>query len=427
MTLEKGIVKTPKSVYGNRSMQIPIKTLQSNTEMTCDACSSTDIVETLDGYTCRDCGIVLEIQKLEYHRPYNEDIIQHAVIGTTQIGTKRERMRLPISARLEKLNKLHSIKENKETILNKARIEISRTFTALNLPETQKETVFQRFQRFRNALSPGTKYRSVEKLVPITIYYSFKTQNMSINESELLEVSKITKREFNAFKLRIQSFEPQYAARKRKDYIIQKILEVSEHFDLGMPFYYQSKKILYKLWETLKCTTDDVVAGVVSSISVLCSFSGKINVNAICKRLGIKMSTIQSQVKRKIMVRANGAEFVSLVKSADLLRTVMEKWGLVELEQVQEDKTEEVMEAPEIIFVEFGNAEPVFNSHEDIEYYCYVIKDIQGNPVIISTTITNSVKALTEITQRRAEKQEYHGDILLEFECFHIKGPPLIV
>ena len=35
-------------------------------ELVCDVCGSIDIVKEREGYICRDCGIVLEIQKLEY-------------------------------------------------------------------------------------------------------------------------------------------------------------------------------------------------------------------------------------------------------------------------------------------------------------------------------------------------------------------------
>ncbi|MFX0144094.1 MAG: hypothetical protein ACFE9C_08450, partial [Candidatus Hodarchaeota archaeon] len=58
----------------------------------CDMCGSADIIDTSGGYVCRECGIVLEIQKLQYYRPYNEERIQYAKgAGKTQIGTNRER------------------------------------------------------------------------------------------------------------------------------------------------------------------------------------------------------------------------------------------------------------------------------------------------------------------------------------------------
>jgi len=415
---------------------------QKNTDLTCDVCSSNDIIETIEGYVCRDCGIVLEIQKLEYYRPYNDDIIQYAVLGTTQIGSKRERLSAPKSNRLEKLNKLQSIKENKENVLHKARIEISRIFNCLELPESKKEFVFTKFKKFRDALSPGTKYRSPEKLVPLVIYFSFKAQNISINEAELLGYSKITKKEYNAFKLQINNFEPKYHERNRKDYIIQKIMELTEHFDLGMPFYYQSKKILYRLWESIKCTKDDVVAGLVSSISILCSYRDKVNVNSLCKRLGIKMSTIQSQVKRRIFERLRIGGFVSLVKSSDLLKKIISRMGLIEIEEPSvavpacvSQATSNPIEidtilASEIIQIDLGNAVNIFNGLDDIDYYIYALRDEEGFPLYVSLKLFNSsenysFQGLTEIIEK--ENLSISDDKLFELEFLRLysgKGPP---
>jgi hypothetical protein len=97
----------------------------------CDICGSCDIVETREGYTCRDCGIVLEVQKLEYHRPYDADIIQYAVLGKTQMGYKSERIRAKNSVRLEGLNRLDSHRTSEENIETSARIAIKSILTNL--------------------------------------------------------------------------------------------------------------------------------------------------------------------------------------------------------------------------------------------------------------------------------------------------------
>ena len=48
---------------------VKIDSLVMNSELIsseqCDVCDSIDIIETSEGYTCRDCGIVLEVQKLD--------------------------------------------------------------------------------------------------------------------------------------------------------------------------------------------------------------------------------------------------------------------------------------------------------------------------------------------------------------------------
>ncbi len=322
------------------------KSSQIFTELSCDVCKSVDILETKEGYVCKNCGIVLELQKLEYHNPYNYDSVQYAKLGTTQIGFIRERLQNERSVQLEKLNKLQSIKSNKEAVLEEAKIEINRIFTGLNLPVSLKGMVFKNFKKIRAALKPGTKYRTPDKLVPLTIYLVFKFQNVSINEAELLEISKILKKDFNAFKLQILHIFPQYQVRNRKKYILQKLTEISEHFQLGMTFYFQCKKILYKLWDNIKNTKDDVIAGLIASISILCSYEDKnVSVSSICNKLGIKMSTIQSQVKRRIFNEFKISGFTTLIKSADLLKQVMEKKGLLEAnstlwEKKINDKTE---------------------------------------------------------------------------------------
>ncbi|GAH03036.1 unnamed protein product, partial [marine sediment metagenome] len=158
----------------------------------------------------------------------------------------------------------------------------------------------------------GSKYGNVEKLVAIILYFRFRLDSISITMTDFFNGTELTRKEFNDFFTQVRVYFPEYVERDRKNYISQRILEISEHFELGMPFYHLSKKILHKLWEVVKGTTDDVLAGLVCSISGLCAFKGKISVNTICRRLGIRMSTIQVQVKRKILKHFKVDGFVLL-------------------------------------------------------------------------------------------------------------------
>jgi transcription initiation factor TFIIIB Brf1 subunit/transcription initiation factor TFIIB len=402
------------------------------TELTCDICGSTDIIETKEGYVCRTCGLVLEIQKLKYNRPYNRDIIQYAALGTTQIGSILERIQNVNSVGLIKLNKLQSIKSNKEIVLEKAKIEISRIFSSLGLPEAFKDIVFKKFKKIRSALKPGTKYRSPDKLVPLSIYFCLKFQNISIIEAELLEVSKISKKDFNAFKLQIYIFFPQYKERNRKEYILQKILEISEDLHLGMVFYYQSKKLLYKLWESIKNTKDDVIAGLVASISVLCGFKEKVSVSSICDKLGIKMSTIQSQVKKRIFERFQISGFVSLVKSSEILKKIIEKMGIIKKEKFLvniDNESSEIIH--NIVSVNLGNVIQVFNHYNNIDYYFYVLKDNNGYPLLVSLKLYNpSITFENQHIGNSINRNDLNNweDKLLEIEFLKFnagKDPPL--
>jgi hypothetical protein len=245
-----------------------------------------------------------------------------------------------------------------------------------------------------------------------------KFRNISIKESELLEVSNISKKDFSAFKLQILEFFPQYKTRDRKEYIFQRILEITEHYQLGMEFFYQSKKILNKLWESIKNTKDDVIAALVCSISALCSYRESITVNAICMRLGIKMSTVQAQVKRRIFERFRVSGFVSLVKSSDILKKVMEKLGLVDRDTEEESH---------IVEVKLGSAVQIFNSAKNFEFYLFAVKDNTGLPIAISLQLFghNKNQSPAEAGDRRIQGVVKSLD--MEIALFHTgKGPPLI-
>ncbi len=328
-------------------------------DLTCDACGSCDIVETKEGYVCRSCGIVLKSQRLQFNRTYNHKTEQHTWLSSSQIIYSYGRFSFSNTFNLKKLNQIYSNKRHQEKIFLQGRIEISRIFYCLNLPGTLKKFAIDKFKKIYKALHPGTKYRSVEKLAPISIFYTLKLHNFSIRESELLEISKISKKEFNEFKLQISTCLPNYSKRNREDYIVQRILGIAEEFNLGMEFYFKSKIILTKLWDDIKNTKDSVIAGLVCSITVLCSYRNLITVNQICEWLGIKMSTIQAQVKKKIFEKFSISGFVSLVKSSCALKKIMLKLKLID---------------PEIIQIKLGNVRLISNYFYSYEYYMFIFK-----------------------------------------------------
>ena len=124
----------------------------------CDICGSNDIVETQEGFTCRACGIVLEVQKLEYHRPYDPDVVQHAVLGKTQIGFKSERRKFQHSAKLEGLSRIDASRSTEENVVIRAKVEIKRILTALGFSLKNFDVILSKFKENRAKLGKGTKY-----------------------------------------------------------------------------------------------------------------------------------------------------------------------------------------------------------------------------------------------------------------------------
>ncbi|NVM34302.1 MAG: hypothetical protein HWN81_01825 [Candidatus Lokiarchaeota archaeon] len=343
-------------------------------------------------------------------------------MGKTQIGTRRERMVSPLSIRLQRISKYNSIISSEKAIFEKARIEIARIFNYLDLNgyDAIKEMVLDKFKKIRAKIRSGSKYRNIEKLVSITIYFCLKLRNVSINPFELIEISKISKKDFNDFILQLQRFLPEYGERNRQEYILQRILEISEHFELGMPFYFLSKKILYRLWNGIKNTTDNVVAGLVSSIAILCTHSEKVSISAVCTRLGIKMSTIQSQVKRKVFGRYKVDGFTTLIKSSHLLVKIMEKLGILDVQQPVEVEVSEVIEYNEHVEIVLGNATKIFHNHK--EYYFFAVRGKYAIPLVITLQVNEDPLKILSKT-----RSKYQYNTLMKFKIhryYREKDPP---
>ncbi|MFW9989890.1 MAG: hypothetical protein ACFFC3_14660 [Candidatus Odinarchaeota archaeon] len=397
--------------------------------LTCDICGSDNITETREGYVCEDCGIVLELQKLQYHRPYSEDLIQYARgSGRTKIGTKQEIRFSPNSATLIRLNKQNTFIHNDKAMIDNIRIEISRLFAALNLSNYTdvKEMVLNKFKKVFPKLDPRTKYRNVEKLVSVLSFFCLKLKNIPINSHELIEHAKIEKKEFNDFMLQIKLFLPEYNSRNRQNYILQRFFEISEHFGLGMPFYFLCKKILFKLWKGIKNTTDNVVAGVVCSIGVLCTRKDKVTVSSICNHLGIRMSTVQSQVKKNIFERFRVEGFTSLIKSSDTLIEIMIKLGLLEGHKSKSEMSQEAQEgivSNKRVDLILGNAKAIFNIHNNISDYLFAMRGINSAPLMLTCNTYENPLCYNNNTEVNT-----HYEPFMNFKIYHYykqKDPPV--
>ncbi len=408
--------------------------VSNNEDFCCDACGSKNMKDHELGKVCNDCGIVLEHVVLQYNRPYEEEVLQHSVLAGTTIGTQKERRKFTNSIHLNKLNKIHSIQETEKAVNTKARKEIKRIFGHLHLPASKMEIVFSSFKDLRSKLQSGTKYRSPQKLVPISIFMTMKLNTISINEEELLDVSNITKKEFNSFKLQLSKFIPHYAMRNRKQYILQKIMEIREHFGLDMHFFYTAKSIMYKLWNSISCTKDDVIAGLACSITSLCCYQERedVSVNGICRTLGIMMSTIQSQLKTKIIEKYKIPNFVSLVKSTDILRKILVALKIIEddvdnpLARKEDLAARTIVDNDLVQITLTGEGTSIFPRDEEDEYYHFAIKDVNDHPVFIEIK-TKLGRMLERFNKRKKSYKRTQGPLFVfnKYRYYRDKGPPL--
>lgn len=300
--------------------------------MSCELCYSSDFAESKLGLVCRVCGAVIEQKQLKYNTPYNESAVHHAPLtAKTQIGTVFERINAPNSTKLRALVKANKRYNNLDHQVEIGRVEIARIFHTLQLPHRLKREVFLMYCETRNRLTPGTKYRSPATLAAVVVYIMMKLRKISIDQNKILEVCNLSRKDFNEFKLKIYPLFKDYAKRDRKAYVSQKILQLSEQFKLGMRFYFQSRKLLDGLWEQIKNTSDEVVAGLIASLTLLTQGSDEVTVSAICKKLGIMPSTIHSQVRKHLVNKYEMKGYKSLIKSRELIKDILLKLELIEV------------------------------------------------------------------------------------------------
>jgi hypothetical protein len=395
-----------------------------HSNLRCDLCDSDDIAETVEGYVCKACGVVQTIQKLQYNRPYKADVVQYARrLGNTQIGNKRERILSPNSRTLKRMSQYNKITDNDKIVSVKARREISRILGVLGLGEYEalKERALVNFNEVRACFSPGSKYRNIEKLVAIILYFRFKLDNVSVPLTEIFDNSELTKKEFNTFYLQVRAHIPNYLARDRQKYISQKLLEITNFFRLDMSFYFLSKKVLYRFWDGIKNTTDNVIAGLCASITALCDYKEEVKINSICDLLDIRMSTIQLQVRKKIFEQFKLSGFSTLVRSADLLKKFLVKIGLVR------DKEPEInLDSKEkddgIIQIQLGKASQVYNPLND--HYLFESFADNGNIGYTYIEVYNHVDSIFKNTRKLRSNNMWFE--LTHQEFFPTKGPPVL-
>jgi len=283
----------------------------------------------------------------------------------------------------------------------------------------------KKFKEIHPKLLVGSKYKNPEKLSAILIYMVLKLENIAIKRKNILSNSSLSKEEFNSFFFQVRKLLPEYTKRNRQNYITQKLMAITEHFGLEMSFYFLSKKILYKLWESIKNTTDDVIAGLVTSITALCDYKDEVKISSICDLLNIKMSTIQFQVKKRIFERFKVPGFISLVRSSELLKGFMRKVGLLEGEELNVKVV--LQENQEnIINIQLGNAKRIFNPLNDH----YLIGSSSDNGTITLAYLEVYSKDFnnesnSRLKRKKRKKANVWFDLTLG-EYFPNKGPPIV-
>jgi len=265
----------------------------------CYHCNSINISEISYGYVCRTCGTVQERMKIESETSVENTQFQTPVTSKTTIGNEGERKRAKNSGKIHNLSKLNSIKQYKDNIMEIAFIRAKTVIEKLGRSTKDASIIIRKFREIRPYIRPKSKFRNPEKCIPCIIYFCYKEANIVIDGETLLEVSEISKLEFNEFRKQMELFWPGYKTRNHKKYILTRIGGIIGYENL----YYQSKKILDKFWEIIKDAKDDVIAGLVIGIAITLSKCEKLTLFSLSTSLNITQSSLQKSIQSKLFDR----------------------------------------------------------------------------------------------------------------------------
>jgi len=104
--------------------------------------------------------------------------------------------------------------------------EVSRILTVIGMDECHIEPIIDKTVIIHSALRPGLKYRNIEMLVPVVIYFYCRFEHIDLDEKKLLLNSMIAKDDYICFIGQIVSFLPVYNERKLEQSIVETNIEI---------------------------------------------------------------------------------------------------------------------------------------------------------------------------------------------------------
>ncbi|TFF94133.1 MAG: hypothetical protein EU544_04890 [Promethearchaeota archaeon] len=346
--------------------------LGTDLPMICEECKSDHILQTEQGYVCANCGLVLDTQRMEYHRPYDQIRIQHSPIHNTTIGSYTERNHNSRSGHLNRLEKIHRSQAqiNDERAYMKAQLEIKKILGNLDLPKSFREPVFKKFKKIYSNTKKCLKFRAPRKILPAIIFYHCRENNVVVNGAQFLEVSMVDASEFRRARIHYLKHYNKYFARNRVKIIKGFISNIRDVYGLDYEFYLNALKIAQYFWASLSQTADNVIAGLVSSVALLCDYekyNETVSITDVCNLVNIQPSTVNAQISKVVVDTLKIDGFESPVKSSDLVKLYLHKLEIVHTSD-GETTTEE-----RVIQLQSGNVDDWSNFTEELMKVCEVL------------------------------------------------------
>lgn len=196
----------------------------------------------------------------------------------------------------------------------------------LDIPENEKLTrkFLNFFQTIWSKMPKNTKYRAYKKLVHVVMYIFLKMRGNNITVPEIIEKPGLNRKEFNKYLKQVVKCYPAYYRRDRKFITIIKMYNVKKTLNFKKNFIDTSCKILDKVWPYVSNTKEEVIAGVVCTLTMIYMSIDNIPISQVCNSLRIEMSAVSYQVKNNIFTNLGVLDFKGLKRSKDQIVKIID-------------------------------------------------------------------------------------------------------
>ncbi len=180
-----------------------------------------------------------------------------------------------------------------------------------------REEIFNLYHKLWDRV--GIHYKKAIRLLPVVIYIVFKIKGLPIHSKEIISSSNLTQKQFRNCLQEVVKHCPEYVARDRKEIVYKKLFSVKDHFQFDSKFVQVSDFLLKKFWSKINNTKDNILAGVISVLTMV-----RLGIKSVCyyeitNYLNIGHSTVYYQVRNKILKPLGINGFGGFKKSPELL------------------------------------------------------------------------------------------------------------
>jgi len=307
-------------------------TLEQGTVLTCDSCLSSHIIETDQGYVCVECGLMAESPLFEFSVPFHKTKNDHEIVSYTSIGTAFEQKTNKRAKTMHRLHiqQTHSHNDYEEIIKQQIRTEVSRILFVLGFSSTHKEEIIRKTIKARDGFDKGAKLRNPQKITPLVLYYVFKSHSIPLNSKDLIEISYLSKVEFDHYRLKVLEHLHIFRTTNRRNYILNLLTRFQNTFHLDPKFISYANVLLTKLCPILTNYRDTTIASVISIILCQTFYSDKsLPITQITSHYHIAYTTIQNRIQDSICNSLGIKGFTTLGASRDIFKSILEKVSII--------------------------------------------------------------------------------------------------